>query len=210
MTAEGSPARTSAEALLDAPGQRDRHGQAEPAGHLSGAEAPWQLEQGEQVAVGFGHDAIQHRLIEPIGKYQSKQCPCICRRSSLRRPSRGGRGPRRAASRTPETKYDSLVHEAPRTRNRAPVRRPDRATERRQLRIAVVGPQPTPTAEGSTASATRRPIWRVAAAQAEDHTEAARWLRSGSLSRRSGPWQHSLLEVYAECQLQFSLFFPQS
>jgi len=27
--------------------------------------------------VGFGHDPIPHRLIEPIGKDRSKQCPCI-------------------------------------------------------------------------------------------------------------------------------------
>jgi hypothetical protein len=74
----GEPGQASPEALLDGPGQRDRHRQAEPAGYLGRAQAPWQLEQGERVAVGFGHDPIQHRLIEPIGKDRSEQSPRIC------------------------------------------------------------------------------------------------------------------------------------
>jgi hypothetical protein len=55
----------------------ERTWQPEPAGQLGRAQPSWQLEQGERVAVRFGHDPIQHRLIEPIGKTRSKQCPRI-------------------------------------------------------------------------------------------------------------------------------------
>ena len=80
---DGKPGQAAPEALLDAPGQRDRHRQAEPAGQLGRAQPSWQLDQGERVAVGLGHDPVQHRPVEPVGKDGAKQCPGISAAKAL-------------------------------------------------------------------------------------------------------------------------------
>ena len=71
------------EALLDPPGQRYRGGQREAAGQLSGRQPTRQLQQGQGIALGLGHDEIPDPGVQRPGKRGVEQGPRVLLRQPL-------------------------------------------------------------------------------------------------------------------------------
>ena len=65
------------EALLDAPLQRMRVRQAEPAGELGRRHAARQLQQGERIAARLGDDPVAHALVQRAAHGRRQQGPGI-------------------------------------------------------------------------------------------------------------------------------------
>ena len=71
------PRKPAREALLDARGERQRRGQAEPAGELRRRQAAWQLQEGERISVRLDDDPLQHTLVEARRQDRVQQRPRI-------------------------------------------------------------------------------------------------------------------------------------
>src|SRR6267378_1912218 len=71
------PRQPPLEARLDSCGQRQRRGQPKSACELGGAETARQLQERKRVASRFGHDPLEHGLVQPRGENRLQQGSCI-------------------------------------------------------------------------------------------------------------------------------------
>ena len=67
----------AAETVFDPAGQRHRPGKPEPARQLPGRQPARQLDQGQRVAPGLGHDLVAHPLVQRRGQHRAEQRPRV-------------------------------------------------------------------------------------------------------------------------------------